>query len=783
MPKRFCLAILLLITASATFARDIFVSATGSDANNGTLQHPYATLQKAQLTARQYPNDNIVIWMLGGTYYLKQAITFTAADARSAKAPLIIKAYQNQQVIIAGAQPLKLQWLPYKNGIMQAQVSGDWLFDQLFINGQLQHSARYPNYDAAAKHFNGTADDVLSPERVARWQHPEGGYIHALHKSEWGGMDYQITGKNAKGELTMEGGWQNNRPSAMHAKYRFAENIFEELDAENEWYYNKASHTLYYYPPKGLNLQTATISTPQLESLFIFSGDEAKPVTNIHIEGLQLSQTLRTFMKDREPLLRSDWTIYRVGAITMQGAANCAITNCYFNSVGGNAMVFSNYNRYNEISGCKIIEAGSSGVVFVGDPAAVRSPLFQYSQANNLDAMDKTPGPIGNNYPADCKVYNNLIEGIGRVEKQVAGVQLSMCQSITVSHNTIDDVPRAGINVNEGTWGGHIIEFNDVFNTVQETGDHGSFNSWGRDRFWFPNRKQMDSINLAHPELALLDVVKPIIIRNNRFRCDHGWDIDLDDGSSNYEIYNNLCLNGGLKLREGFNRKVYNNIIINNSFHPHVWFKDSKVEFKHNIVSSGYFPIGVKFWGDGVDNNLFPDTVAFNKSLKNHTDAHSVYGDPMFVDAAKGNFSVKPNSPAFKIGFKNFPMDEFGVVSAQLKAAAHKVTIPAIVANIGNDASATMDFLGAKVKSLNTLGERSATGMPSETGALVLDVPKRSLLYSVLNPNDVILQVGERKIKDIKDLAAAGMGLQIAKEVTMEIFRNQAAQKVVVKLK
>lgn len=783
MPKRFYLLALLILTVSVVSARDIYVSPMGSDSNNGTLTHPFATVQKAQAEARKSKQEKVTIWLMGGRYYITNTIIFTAADSRPANAPLIIKAYQNQQVIIAGAKTLALNWQPYKNGIVQAQVKGDAVFDELFVNGQLQHMARYPNYDPEAKHFNGTAEDVLSTERVGRWQHPESGYIHALHKSEWGDMAWQITGKDAKGELTMQGGWQNNRPSAMHAKYRFVENIFEELDTENEWYYNKASHTLYYYPPKGLNLKKAIISTPQLEGLFVFRGDAGMPVTNISIDGLQLTQTLRTFMKNREPLLRSDWTIYRVGAVTMQGTESCSIKNCYFNSVGGNAVVFSNYNRRNEISGCKIIGAGSSGVVFVGDPAAVRSPLFQYSQANHLDAMDITPGPIGNNYPADCKVYNNLIQSIGRVEKQVAGVQLSMCQNITISHNTIDDVPRAGINVNEGTWGGHIIEFNDVFNTVQETGDHGSFNSWGRDRFWFPNRKQMDSINLAHPELALLDAVKPVIIRNNRFRCDHGWDIDLDDGSSNYEIYNNLCLNGGLKLREGFNRKVYNNIIINNSFHPHVWFKDSRVSFQHNIVSSGYFPIGVKFWGDDVDYNLFPDTSALNKSLKNHTDAHSIYGDPMFVDAAKGDFRVKSNSPAFKIGFKNFAMDEFGVISPELKAAAHKISIPAIAANIGNDASATMTFLGAKVKSLNTLGERSATGMPSETGALILDVPKNSVLYGALNANDVILQVGDRKIGNIKDLAAASMGLQIAKEITLEIFRNQAAQKVVVKLK
>ena len=46
------------------------------------------------------------------------------------------------------------------------------------------------------------------------------------------------------------------------------------------------------------------------------------------------------------------------------------------------------------------------------------------------------------------------------------------------------------------------------------------------------------------PKLALLDVVKPVTLRNNRWRCDHGWDIDLDDGSSRYVIYNDSIHEG-----------------------------------------------------------------------------------------------------------------------------------------------------------------------------------------------------------------------------------------------
>ena len=59
-----------------------------------------------------------------------------------------------------------------------------------------------------------------------------------------------------------------------------------------------------------------------------------------------------------------------------------------------------------------------------------------------------------------------------------------MASRITVRHNTIAYTPRAAINICDGTWGGHLIEWNDCFETVLETHDHGAFNSWGRDRFW-----------------------------------------------------------------------------------------------------------------------------------------------------------------------------------------------------------------------------------------------------------------------------------------------------------
>ena len=226
---------------------------------------------------------------------------------------------------------------------------------------------------------------------------------------------------------------------------------------------------------------------------------------------------------------------------------------------------------------------------------AARVPRDWNDHSQSLAKLDRTPGPKTANYPADCLVDDCLIYLSGRVEKQTAPVQIEMAQGITVRHCSLYDVPRAGINIGDGCWGGHVIEFCDIFDTVKETGDHGSFNSWGRDRFW-----GLDGLDLnndqaweANKDVVLLDAVKTTIIRNNRWRCDHGWDIDLDDGSSNYHIYNNLFLNGGLKNREGFYRVVENNIMVNNGFHPHCWYKHSEDVVRRNILGTErYLPAG-----------------------------------------------------------------------------------------------------------------------------------------------------------------------------------------------
>lgn len=751
---------------------EYFISTEGKDMNLGSIEAPFASLEKALEEARKESGE-VTLFLREGTYRLQKTVVLTKTDGNRNKA-LNIRSYPGEKVVISGGQKLDLDWKPYKKGIMCAKIEGQVQMDMLLVNGEIRHMARYPNYDEQAIRFNGTSAEATAPSRVKQWKHPGTGYLHAMHRSDWGDFHYRITGKDDKNQLVLEGGWQNNRQSGLHPDNRMVENIFEELDAPGEWFFDTEESVLYYYPIEGENMEKAVVETPQLKHLFEIRGTEADPVMNIRLDGLQLTQTMRTFMERYEPLLRSDWTIYRGAAVFMEGTERCSLSDCDLYNLGGNAVFFSKYNRNAEVSGSHFTNIGASAICFVGDPQCVRSPSFEYSLFVPFDLLDREKGPKGNNYPSNCVVKDNLIHKIGLFEKQITGIELSMSQSIIISHNSIYDTPRAGINVSEGTWGGHIIEYNDIFDTVKETGDHGSFNSWGRDRFWHPDYKTMEEMTTNHPELVLLDAVKTTTIRHNRFRCDRGWDIDLDDGSSNYHIYNNLCLNGGIKLREGFYRIVENNIIINNSFHPHVWFLQSGDVFSRNIVMSAYKPIQVRKWGLMVDYNIFTDSIALQAAHKNGTDKNSWVSDVLFANPSVGDFILSDNSEAIvNGGFHNFPMDEFGVQSLRLKSISRQPEMPVPIISYGGVRAQIERWQGVELKNLTTLGERSATGMDSERGVYVLSVDPLESMHTLLKTNDVILKVNNRQTNTSKEFFEALKDSKPGDKITLVVFRFQ----------
>ncbi|HEX4084047.1 MAG TPA: PDZ domain-containing protein [Chthoniobacteraceae bacterium] len=774
---------------------EIFVSPQGLDSNPGTASQPFHSFLAAQLAARKLAvREPVRVTFADGIYYLPEAVHLTSQDSG-----ITFAAAREGGAVISGGMEIKLKWQPYRDGIQKAVLSdaalqaiGGASIDQLYINGQRQRMARYPNarpgkavfdtWDLGNAHSPDPADNPLDPARIARWSDPAGGYLHAMHPALWGDVHWLITGKKPDGTLALQGGWQNNRGSGMHRTFRYVENIFEELDAPGEWYYKTAEHTLYFEPEAGVDLATAKVEVVRLRTLVEADGAAQAPVRNVVLRGFIFRHAARTFMETREPLLRSDWRVYRGGALFFTGSEDCRIEDCTFDQLGGNSIFVNCYNRRLLISGCLIKDGGASGILFVGDPKAVRSPLFNYDQRRDYKTLDLTPGPLTNNYPAQCTVEDCLITHTGRFEKQTAGIQIAMSQGITVRHCSIYNVPRAGINIDEGTWGGHVIEYCDVFDTVEETGDHGSFNSWGRDRYWNPNTRTTAQAVAADPALPFLDAQTPNIIRYNRWRCDHGWDVDLDDGSTNYIITCNLLLNRGLKLREGYRRIVTNNVIVNCSLCPHVWFPNSGDVFAHNIVMGAYRPDEMTAnippdgkWGLQIDYNLFTTSESDRtKFAKNGADAHSVVGNPEFIDPEHGNYDVKPGSPALtEIGFRNFPMNQFGVTKPELKAIAETPKLPGITRGIAQKTEPLYLWLGATVKDLGG-DDFSAVGVAEGSpGVLVTEAPAGSQAAKEgLREGDFIQQCAGRPVANVAAFIRILKGKSNA-PVPLIILRNQ----------
>jgi hypothetical protein len=770
------------LLALAAFASAVFLSNYGSASivRVSPRDDLHRALAKARALHDQKPTESTTLEFTAGTYELAETLILTARDSGSEAAPLELRAASGAKVIFSGGRSLRgLKWLAWRDGIWRTRVNGS-SFNRLWLDGRLLVRARYPNYDPAKLPFGGVAADATSAARVQRWSHPEGGIIHALSSDRWGSIQIPIEGKGPDGSLRLGGAIGINRTVISSNSDRFVENILEELDAVDEWYFDRNSHWLYFKPTPGRSPARTGFVAGRLEALIELRGSRVARIHDIVVSGLEFRDTEPTFLKTTEPLLRSDWMFYRGGAILSENAHRIVIRNNRFDELGGNAIVLSGHNRNVAIRGNEIYDIGASGIAFVGRPEAVRSPLFEYLQSQPTERMDRIPGPQSDAYPADSIAEDNLIHAIGALEKQSAGIEISMAARITVRHNSIYHVPRAGINIGDGTWGGHVVADNDVFDTVLETGDHGSFNSWGRDRYWSADRDEMNRQLAADSSLVELDAIALTVIRHNRMRCDHGWDIDLDDGSSNYLIEDNLLLAGGLKLREGFNRIVRNNIMVNNALHPHVWFANSGDVFEHNIVMTGYQPILMNHWGKSIDFNLFPTADALEHARERRTDAHSAAGSVLFINPQEANFAVAADSPALSIGFRNFSMDDFGVLSPLLKARAHRPMLPAAFVDNESGLEAPQQLLGMTIKSIETLGEQSATGLASLQGVLVLAVAQDSPAdRGGLRPGDVILRIVDDEYGNsdptntAAELAAANAGRRWRGEVVFEIWRQQ----------
>lgn len=170
--------------------------------------------------------------------------------------------------------------------------------------------------------------------------------------------------------------------------------------------------------------------------------------------------------------------------------------------------------------------------------------------------------------------------------KQTSCVFRSLSESTVIRDNVCYNGPRAGINFNDAFIGGDLVEGNVIFNMVRETGDHGTFNSWDRREYVFPCKTKD-----GDDDTDACFTARTIKVQHNMFIGPAGWNMDHDDGSSQYEDFSNVVYLGNYKFRDGVMRNMTGNLMVQSGpafqvtgFDTNYWVDNTVVDSKVNKI-------------------------------------------------------------------------------------------------------------------------------------------------------------------------------------------------------
>lgn len=664
-----------------------------------------------------------------------------------------------------------LKWIPYKNGIWKANVNIK-PFGRMFANGAEQILCRYPDFSEGVVPLDSAAKASEIKERSLNYKNPKHGIVRAIHSFGWGGNSYVITEKDKASSCGFSLSWfgDNNRGSEYGDKL-VVENVFEELDSPCEWYYDRKEHILYWYPENEINPNEAEITVScNRELLKIVGESDENPAHNIRIENITFKDTARAlFSYDSDnavyhPLLRGDWCVAREGALYLENTESCEIRNCRIMETGGNGIFFYGYNNGCKITDNEFYNISATAVQIIGNQNSVNQPSYwEHSlypdlcvHQTDIENPEKSE-PKGNQYPRNITIAQNHIYKVGLIEKQSAGINISVATDIKIYNNTIHFSPRSLINVNDGTFGGHDIAYNDLFDSQRETEDHGPFNSWGRDRFWSVPRYNGSGLygkELRHYkkdgkefDVTKIDSCGRTRIHHNRFHhCAdalHSWGIDLDDGSSNYEIDHNLILGIGIKLREGFDRMVHHNLLVGGQIQIHVPYEEAKDSVCNNLIlhrKPFNFVCNKKRFinSDSVIKNNFVYTGRKRKIIHPFLKPQILLQD--YTPFAENNYN-----PAVLIdGWDRLENDNYGKSGCQYEC-------PEYVFSFDNKAQEKKKFIKGALCTAVTEAIRSSTASPDCNGLYVTKVfASTAMKKAGIKPGDILLKINDLSAEKYK---------------------------------
>ncbi|QGQ94441.1 hypothetical protein EHS13_05740 [Paenibacillus psychroresistens] len=716
-----------------------YVSPSGNDSTgNGSIGSPYKTITKARDVIRAFISGgmtgNITVYLRGGSYFQTSKVSFNESDSGRNGYTIKYTNYTGEEPIIYGGEKLT-GWTLHSGSIYKKNVGTDWSSNYLTENGVLGTKARYPNsgYKTVAapyvssdprNKFHFSPGDIpsisnLSDAEIYVWPGgPEGTH------NWFAGVVPIATIDDVSNLVGLES------PAfyelGVGTRY-FVQGAIELLDQPGEFYLDTNAGMLYYWPMNP-NIETLEIAAARSDTLFEFKGSSTSNlVQNIIVEGITFSTS--NYIDDYES----------AGLITLENAQYITVANSKLHNSGTNGILGVNYVKNNTFSGNLIYDIGVSGVF--------------------LHVKD---GQLGDNLSQYNTITNNHIYNLGQTIGHGNGIELKHSGYNTVSYNRIHDSKRFGIRVvtNSLEYGGtiansetkgNVFEFNDLFNCMTDSQDGGLFYTWGT------TTENTFRNNMLHDSNVYFS-----------YGFGYYNDDDTDRMNAHDNLIYGLqrqasggALNAAVVIR-GTNNKFNNNVVANNpltTLGALEYFTSqtstggrrntTNIEVNHNIIFNSAPTDSLNHWYDGVihhnldwntgrfgsvDYNLaFNSTGGHNVQTTNQLenavgwsrwqtigfdtnypvglnalgyDTHSIAGqNPQFMDAAQSDYRLKPNSPAYALGYHDINAEPMGLLSTfnftDSSESIDKLFIKSATTNAGN---ATVEVLSNSTVQLTVSG-------------------------------------------------------------------------------
>lgn len=680
------------------------------DGNSKATDGPFATLARARNVIRQFRSEQrftgpVTVMVLEGTYYLDQPLELSGQDSGTAESPFTITAFPGHRPVISGGRKIE-GWQPSRDGIVQVVLPdvkvGQWQFRQLFHNGRRQVRARWPNFNPADPLYGGWAFiDASQPDvnsfrystipdsQPRRWSKPSQAEINIFPWYCWVNDILPVAQADADEHTIALGHGPHHDWMPLLAGNRFiVENVFEELDQPGEWCTDRESGRLSFWPPAG-DVATAEVIAPRLEDLIHLTGNAKQPVRHITISGLTFSHTNSPFPEQQHESHHSP--TLSGAAVRLEHADDCRIENNRFHNLGGDGVRLHGPDARNRITDNEFSEVGGSGV-----------SLASHQPGNAETWQDKEV--LRSNarlYPRLVRnvISNNHIHHCGVMKKNCAGVQFYGINSVdnVISHNLIHHMSDKGMTMQDG-FGRFIIEYNEMHTLGLEIADTGGIMT----NRWFVLD---DDPDLAQGNVIRFNLIRDCIgcgayaeQRSPKGEGDsvrsgsriwspyYTWGIYFDNSGENITVFGNIVAStvlGGVSMPVGSprNNRVENNIFIGssgNQFDLRMGGAANNNRFVRNIVCYSNpdamllaaQPAAKQHLAECDDNVYF---AAAGQELRVRGigsfadwralgfDRRTLLADPLFVNLEKGDYRLRPESPAFQLGFQPIDTEKIGL--------------------------------------------------------------------------------------------------------------------------